>query len=127
MKKIALVKYEKFFLFISLSFFLFISYFIFFCLFSLPFPFLLFFFFFSFSPFNPYPCILIITLFFAHLFCFPSENHKKRRLKTKHLEDERKHHQRPFISFFSRFCYGWGADGGHGGCSPAAWQRHYRR
>ena len=22
------------------------------------------------------------------------------RLKTKHLEDERKHHQRPFISFF---------------------------
>jgi len=55
---------------------------------------------FFFFPFNFYPCIFIIKLFFVQFFSSPSENHKKRRLKTKHLEDERKHHQRPFISFF---------------------------
>ena len=90
---------RQFFLFISLYFFLFLSHFICSYLFSLPFPFLLSLSSFSF-PFNLYPCILIIILFFVHLFSSPSENHKRRRLKIKHLEDESKHHQRPFISLF---------------------------
>jgi len=56
------------FLFISLYFFLLLSHFICSYLFSLPFPFLLSFSSFSFFPFNLYPCILIITLVFVHLF-----------------------------------------------------------
>ena len=75
----ALVKYETIFLFISLYFFLFLSHFIFSCLFSLPFSFSPFFSSsFSFSLFNLYPSILIIILFFAHLFSSPSKNHKNK-------------------------------------------------
>ena len=70
----ALVKYETIFLF--LYFFLFLSHFIFSCLFFLPFPFL--------------PLILIQSYYYI-IIC---------PLKTKPLIDERKQHQRHFISFF---------------------------
>ena len=75
---------------LSLSFY-------FFCLFSLPFPFLLSFFIFSLL-------ILILVFLLLHYslptFFAPHQKTIKKRLKTKHLEDERKQHQRPFISFF---------------------------
>ena len=58
-------------------------------------PFFFIFFFFS---FNIYPYILIITLFFV-LF-FSHQKTIKKEIETKHIEDEHKHHQRAFISFF---------------------------
>ena len=107
----ALVKYETIFLFFilfSLSLILFFPvYFLYLFLFSFHF---FFFFFFSLL-------ILILVFLLLHYslptFFAPHQKTIKKRLKTKHLEDERKYHQISFISFF-----GWGVDGGHGGCSP---------
>ena len=88
------------FIFISLCFFLFLSHFIFYCLFSLPFPFLLS----LFLLFLFLPLILILVFLLLHYslptFFAPYQKTIKKRLKTKHLEDERKQNQRPLISFF---------------------------
>ena len=121
--KIALVKYETiFFLFICLYFF-FVSLILFFPVYFL--YLFLFSFLFFFSPFNHYLCIFIIILFFAHLFSSPSENHKKGDWKPNTLKMSVA--PKIFHLLFPRCCFGWGADGGHGGCSPAAWQWCYRR
>ena len=85
------------------QFFLFLSHFIFSYLFSLPFPFLL-----SFLLLLLFLPLILILVFLLLYYSLPTsfpphQKTIKKRLKTKHLEDERKHHQRPFISFFLDF------------------------
>ena len=115
---------RQFFLFISLYFFS-LSFYFFLFIFS-TFSFSPFFSSsFSFSPFNPYLCIL--TIYYSLPTSFPPiRNHKKRDWKPNTLKMS-VNTIKDLSSPFFRCCYGWGADGGHGGCSPTAWRRHYRR
>ena len=97
--KITLVKYETNFSFYFFIPFLLLSHFIFSVCFLYRFLFSFLFFFFLFLP------LILILVFLLLYYSLPNsfpphQKTIKKRLKTKHLEDERKQNQRPLISFF---------------------------